>query len=627
MHLSRLETTDGHLRDTPLELSSGLNCIIGARGTCKSTIVETIRFLFDDDLGRVSELLSEADGGDGASHRGLVRATLRGGTARLETHSNTGAGDRKMVIERDVGSQPRVYVDGVKSVDEPGFLSEIEIYSQGELQEIATSPAKRLALVDRPHKSALDQWREEAAGLADRIAELGPQIRELREAIDSSKRTLQEGAPLRQQLAEAQAGRPQMSPEMAEHRARYQRREQFNRVATELVTRYEEAFRLTHDAVEELATAAARSIELRHSDSSALGELAASLGEARETASSLFDSLPTPDVLHENLAAARAESAAESAAYYEILKQEEAVTEAIKLEDRLSQEVTKIEGIEAELATRERRLATIEGERIELRRRLKELRTKIFHRRLDEVERINSEFSDNIVLALNHGTHTETYRTKLDEMLAGSRLRDRGGLCKQVAAALPPDALVSLVDADDAEGMAAVLNRDAGQMMRLISHLSETDALYRLEREVADDELEITMFVEGVPRSVAEMSKGQKATAILPLLLRPAGYPLVLDQPEDDLDNRFIFDTLVKKLQELKWARQLIFVTHNANIPVIGNAERVFVMTMDGPTHAQLEGVGTVDEMREQIVSLLEGGREAFELRSQTYGFSDATGQ
>jgi ABC-type sulfate/molybdate transport systems ATPase subunit len=119
------------------------------------------------------------------------------------------------------------------------------------------------------------------------------------------------------------------------------------------------------------------------------------------------------------------------------------------------------------------------------------------------------------------------------------------------------------------------------------------------------------------------MSKGQKATAILPLLLRPAPYPLILDQPEDDLDNRFIFETLVEKLKELKSERQLIFVTHNANIPVIGDADRVLAMSMSSPEQAELIGAGSVEEMREPIIELLEGGRSAFEFRSRTYGLPD----
>lgn len=118
---------------------------------------------------------------------------------------------------------------------------------------------------------------------------------------------------------------------------------------------------------------------------------------------------------------------------------------------------------------------------------------------------------------------------------------------------------------------------------------------------------------------MASLSKGQKATALLPLILREADYPLVMDQPEDDLDNRFIFGTLVERIRELKQKRQLIFVTHNANIPVLGNADNIVVMRMETPSRAATPAIGTVDERKADILTLLEGGVEAFRRRHQQY--------
>ena len=109
------------------------------------------------------------------------------------------------------------------------------------------------------------------------------------------------------------------------------------------------------------------------------------------------------------------------------------------------------------------------------------------------------------------------------------------------------------------------------------------------------------------------------ATALLPLILRSADYPLIFDQPEDDLDNRFIYKTLVEIVRSLKLERQLIFVTHNANIPVLGEADRVIVMQMETPLTAGSPVYGTVDEVKEHILNILEGGKEAFQQRQQKY--------
>jgi len=69
----------------------------------------------------------------------------------------------------------------------------------------------------------------------------------------------------------------------------------------------------------------------------------------------------------------------------------------------------------------------------------------------------------------------------------------------------------------------------------------------------------------------------------------------------------------------VKPKRQLIFVTHNPNIPVLGEAERVLVMVSDGAS-ATVSAAGTVDEVRDHVERILEGGREAFMRRMQRYG-------
>ncbi len=80
-----------------------------------------------------------------------------------------------------------------------------------------------------------------------------------------------------------------------------------------------------------------------------------------------------------------------------------------------------------------------------------------------------------------------------------------------------------------------------------------------------------------------------------------------------------MYDTVVKALQQVKGSRQVIFVTHNPNIPVLGQADRVFVFSSDGAKGSVLKA-GTVDVCKGEIEQILEGGREAFEERYKRYG-------
>lgn len=619
MRLKGIRTTEGHLRDAPLEFSEQLNCIIGARGTCKSTIIETIRFLFNDDPERVSELVADTkeEKKDGPAHRGLIRATLQGGTAQLEIDDD---GSVK-TLERDVNSEPRLYIERVKAIDEPGVFDRIEIYSQGELQDIATDGPKRLALIDRRHKAEIGTWLRRASELAGKIAAIGPDLRDLRETIEGAKVRLSEGEPLREELAQVRSASPPVSTKMADLRTEFRRGEALQARTAQIAQRYRDSTDLAHEAARQLTLVAEEARALGETGNPRLDEIVSVVARAADTASIAAGELAQPDEIDVQLAAAKDLFASQADEYHEALKEEEAVTEAHKREDRLAEEVSKLDQIEDELNRHRAREQALIAERDRLRNELHELRTQVFRRRLAEVEGINAKHSDVIVLALKQGTQTKAYSEKIESLLEGSRIRDRPKLCSQLAAAIPPADFISLIEAEDAGRLAAVLERDPGQMMRLVSHLGSSDDLYSLEGELPDDELEITMFVDGAHQSVSEMSKGQKATAILPLLLRSADYPLVLDQPEDDLDNRFIYRTLVERVRALKQERQLIFVTHNANIPVVGDAERVFVMEMDRD-HAKVNA-GDVDDMRTSIVDLLEGGEKAFKRRGATYGYSD----
>jgi hypothetical protein len=125
-------------------------------------------------------------------------------------------------------------------------------------------------------------------------------------------------------------------------------------------------------------------------------------------------------------------------------------------------------------------------------------------------------------------------------------------------------------------------------------------------------------------KKMDELSKGQRATALLLLLLGASTAPLVIDQPEDDLDNRFVYDGVVQHLRRLKGVRQIIASTHNANVPVLGDAELIVALEGDGQCGKPAEdGIGSLDDatIRDMAENLLEGGPAAFNARQHLYGF------
>jgi DNA repair exonuclease SbcCD ATPase subunit len=124
-------------------------------------------------------------------------------------------------------------------------------------------------------------------------------------------------------------------------------------------------------------------------------------------------------------------------------------------------------------------------------------------------------------------------------------------------------------------------------------------------------------------RDLEMLSGGRRVGVLLSLLLRTAdNRPLVIDQPEDQLDNRFLFEGVLPALKELKGQRQIIVATHNANIVVNGDADQVIQLEATG-AHGRPNCSGAIEkeEIRNAIVATVDGGDEAFRLRRLKYGF------
>ena len=120
---------------------------------------------------------------------------------------------------------------------------------------------------------------------------------------------------------------------------------------------------------------------------------------------------------------------------------------------------------------------------------------------------------------------------------------------------------------------------------------------------------------------IGHASAGQRSAAILAFLLARGEEPLVLDQPEDDLDNRLIYDLIVRQIRENKLRRQIIVVTHNPNIVVNGDAEMLHALDFKaGQCVVAQSGSLQKEDMREEVCRVMEGGREAFERRYRRLG-------
>jgi ABC-type cobalamin/Fe3+-siderophores transport system ATPase subunit/predicted metal-dependent phosphoesterase TrpH len=206
--------------------------------------------------------------------------------------------------------------------------------------------------------------------------------------------------------------------------------------------------------------------------------------------------------------------------------------------------------------------------------------------------------------------------------------------------ALTLPTLLECVRRRDAKPIVALRNSETNQPIfpqneaeLLLDRIAEPDLLSQLETVAVHDRprLSVTKRMEGadrrvrfVPRDFKRLSLGQQQSVLLALMLTSESRaPLIVDQPEDNLDSEFIYKTLVPVIRAAKERRQVIVVTHNANIAVLGDAELIIALRATAEK-ATIVTRGSIDhpETCEAACNILEGSREAFDRRAAVYGIA-----
>jgi ABC-type Mn2+/Zn2+ transport system ATPase subunit len=195
-------------------------------------------------------------------------------------------------------------------------------------------------------------------------------------------------------------------------------------------------------------------------------------------------------------------------------------------------------------------------------------------------------------------------------------------------------ALLEAIEKRDTRALTALSFEDGTRPFNIqdateiLQRLSEPKVKFALERcEVHDlPRLQVTKNIDGryITREFSKLSLGQQQSILLALVLSSdSSDPLIIDQPEDNLDGEFIYSSLVPVLRRAKERRQIVIVTHNPNIAVLGDAEQIIVLKSQSD-RGIITARGSIDdpETRDAACNILEGAREAFLRRAKIYGLA-----
>ncbi len=612
------------------------NAIIGSRGTGKSTLVDFCR----KTLRREGELASTDSSEEGSLHD-LFNRRMRVPGSRTEGGLLTSTTSIKMVYRKDGArflltwdqegvDQPISRLDGDRPTPEEGNISErfpVRIYSQKQLFALAQDPKALLNVIDDTRDVRKAECERRIKRLETTYLSMCAEARVASAAAGELPARKAELRDVQHKLdVLAQQGHAQT---LNLYRVRRQVDDTWNSILKEVEQGLKSArisasdlavadLELGAEAEDDAPRAALR--RAHQSLNQVVGNLSQDLQACIAAAESQMMEVRT------GINAIAWQKAVESTAteYRQTASRlvQEGLTDPTEYElllDRKASLETEIKGLENELVKAQTLQEQTSDTLAEYRRERYQLST----RRQAFVSEVSSDRLRVQVIPL--ADHAQLADNLIDILGVARFERDRTAMVDRIqpeeGTQWDWDRLDGVIDrlrgfhSGTEVSWQAIDGRFAQALGKVPPERVDRLALY-----MPSDEVQISFkdFRPGSSwRPLSQGSPGQQAAALLAFVLGFGDEPLILDQPEDDLDNTLIYDLLVSRFRDTKRTRQMIVVTHNPNLVVHGDAECVVSLgaQRDGQTTILQQGGLQERAVRDEICHVMEGGREAFETR------------
>jgi energy-coupling factor transporter ATP-binding protein EcfA2 len=608
IQLRRIQVEEGFLDGLDLTFAPGLNVLIGSRGVGKTSIIELLRYCLT-----VPALAERTD----AQARQHALSVLRGG---------------RVVVTYDVDGDPRVISRSAEDEPRPGSPSRsFVILSQNEIEQVGKEEAGRLALLDT---FVLDpEFEHKTALLAARLQSMTAELRDILDEAESIQSQLSERAHAEDELAAAEVQQKELMEVVAATAADQQHLDQLQRAIAASSTQ-EAMFQRTASALEtwreqlRRLQAAAPRVEDWPSAAGPQDRLDQIRARISQAATGLTRTMTEVSGALDELQRLQAEAGQGRASL-----SQEAREIRMRLEEmqkgagEVARRVTELRELAGQasalrdlLKERTDRSGQVVRDRREVYEQMVELRDRRAAARQNAARSLEASLGPRISVVVSRSEGLDQYASAVAAALRGSGLH-YSTLAQTLADTMSPRELVELVETGDARGLAEAAGIPLERAAKAVDSLRRSGAETIIAAPINDRVSLRLQTDQATYRPSEDLSTGQRCTVILPIVLSQHGRPLVVDQPEDNLDNAFVADTVVPALRGRSADDQLILATHNPNIPVLGEADRVVVLESDGSrgwvAHA---GALLEAESISAITSIMEGGAEAFSARAKLYG-------
>ena len=648
LYIEEVEIGEGKYvgRGQPLRagFSPWLSAVIGGRGTGKSTLIEMMRLALRRETDRPDELNEELRHFQQVPESGRDRGALTTNTEVKLTLSKEGERFRLRWRHDGTEAAPIERWEDGSWRPSPGEVAErfkVTVLSQKQVFAMARDAASLLRVIDESAQVRKSEWTARHDERCARFLALRSRVRALEARLANRQRLQGELADVQRQLAIfEESGHREVLVQYRrlarQRRAVDDRHAEFGE-AVETVRRASETVASSDLAEEHFALgvpAEAEGLELLRKAAASQNELSSSIRQLADRAAARLAAWETA-VGRSAWARLEGETRSAYRVLVERLKEEgdldpSSYGHLVRERQSLERDLEGLAAVEEELRqledAAERALRDVERLRLDLSERREQFLADVL--RDNDYVRIEVVPFGEEPLAAEPGFREAIGRH--DGRLRGDILAEDGtrGMLADLYREPPEDAagrrktLASRVARLKREILAvrqSGLNQWTEWFGRHVRNLA-SEQLDRLELWWPDDELRVEYRRAGESRftPIAQGSPGQKSAAMLAFLLSHGDEPIILDQPEDDLDNRLISDLVVEQVRQGKRDRQIIVATHNPNIVVNGDAEMVLSMAhRHGQCRIEKKRSGCLQdrEVRSEICDVMEGGQEAFENR------------
>jgi ABC-type enterochelin transport system ATPase subunit len=645
-----IKNTD-FIDDISIDLNDSLNTLIGGRGSGKSTLIEAVRYTldrarredFDEDEAEVKDNIDKLLGSKERRDYGETPGILLPGfefqaTVRVSGREYLVNRDSNGITVRDSSTNDKQSLD-IRTLISPRILS------QRQIARIARDPvAQRRELDGLTDPTAAREFNEKLSSLRAKLTSLQADRKISRGKVSSLPERQTELRKIADQIALLERG---ANKDILDRFRRLQSEDEWlNKVVATLTTTADQLTKAgttlagTEQSIanppEDPSTPWLNDVVSRARTivTSARTAIEGQAKEIRDLSSQVKDErvqqwLPGFEPVRKEYEKLTVEM------------QEKGVT--FGEHEKLLQRRSAMERDIAGLVEENEKLRSIEDQIKETRAELVQLYESRLERRRQLARALEEQDADIRLDLVPFGDRTDFFERR-GEWFGGAGLQERDWteITDYVFSGdgSIPTRLLSFVgamksDIQETQASGKALDEKSSAVAKLLATKQLTRNFFNslvkgdrirideIETFVPEDRVEAKVRGnDGVFKPITQGSIGQRSMAILGLLLTAGTQPLIIDQPEEDLDNQYVFGVVVDLLRKRKFSRQLIIATHNANIPVNGDAELIVALGVANRL-GQIICSGSIDrpEVKSEVSVIMEGSKEAFRLRQERYGY------